>query len=172
MKNALNLSLYESIIRSEFNLVTASKDSLTALDISLSAKELKQCIKALNFFCVLNNTHENKKITFLLPKKVDALFGQHYLKTFNVDGVEIVRRYRHDLLQDRGFTPLFISNNGIKSETILKNLVFNKVCLVLAISLEKVLKDSSFYQVYNVLDSNKKLIFFLILLETLLKKKR
>ena len=171
MKKALNLSFYESIIKSEFNLITKTPNRITSVSIALLCKELKQIIKLINFFLFINRKKSTKQLVLLLPNKVDALLSQRFLKTFNAEGsLKITRRYTHSLFSEPESTNLLISSVNIKNETVLKNLIYNQVCLLVIISLDNFLKDKSFYQLYNILDSQKKLLFLLILLDTLVKK--
>ena len=72
---------------------------------------------------------------------------------------------------DLGDKKLIISTANFKNKKIENILNLDKILLANVIDWGTNKKNSSIYQIYNFLDTNKKLYFLLALIETVLNKK-
>jgi hypothetical protein len=182
----LNLSFCEDLVNADFFLVTNNKNShyqkiekvvqwngnkLFSLDILNLYKELKQLIRLVAFLKLKKS--KKGKLVISSKESEDIFLLIAYFKKYFADYNILVSE-----LSRVGEIQKFDSSNiGLISffsytENLEKNLIFNKIFLISVIDLDnRIRKEVSIYKIYNKLDTFKKSLFFIALLENLLKFK-
>lgn len=170
MKKKFNLSFCASLINSDFFLTNDSRSSrsVSFLNVAYLAKQLKQFIRILNFLKSLK-----KKRLFVSVKTPQDLFIlQKYFEKSKLG--EYV-----SACEERNF--LLIRPNSKKVNSFLalatpKNKNFTKICVDKKLTLLTIfdnnnlkLKNFSVYKVLTKLETIKKKIFLLGLIESVLK---
>lgn len=182
----LDLSFCEDLVYSDFFIINNKNNrhyrkinksirwngnTLVSLDILNLYTELKQLIRLLTFFKLKKDKKHKLIISAKLSDDIFLLISylKYYFKAYNILVSELSR------IEDiQSFNCLKISLisffcHSVKFE---KNLISNNIFLISIIDLDnRIRKETSIYRIYNKLDSFKKSLFFIALLENILKAK-
>ena len=180
MKKKVDLSLYKSLVNSDFFLVSRphflknlnsgidfSGNGFLLLDIFYLIKEIKQFIRLLRFLSKIPKS----QLIILLKNKHLMFLIDHYFNIYK-QGFDIITKKSYSVeINEPGVLKMIISDSKIMNQKIEKNLEYHKFFLVNIMDLKEFATNFSFYNIQNVLDTNKKLYFILSLLELVLNRK-
>lgn len=180
----LDLSFCEDLVYSDFFLVLNNRSSnyrqlenlinwkgnqLFSLDILNLYTELKYLIRLLEFLSIKKNKRDKLVISAKESEDVFLLIAylKKYFPSYNILVSELSRI--NDIREINNLKIGLISFFSY-TEKLEKNLNSNKIFLISIIDLDnRIRKESSIYKIYNKLDTFKKSLFFIALLENVLK---
>lgn len=178
----LNLLFCKNLMHSDFFLtnqniknnsqniekvVKLGKNKLFSLDILNLYKEIQQLIRFLNF---LNKNTKNRLNIFFKETQSFSFLIKYFRKyplrlKIILSNTEKLKRNNTKFISSLLF--LIPCNKNIE-----KDLIYNKLFLMSLIDLDdKTRKGSSLYKIYNKVDTFKKFLFIVSLLEGTLNKK-
>ena len=180
----LDLSFCEDLVYSDFFIINNKNNIryqkinkfikwngnvLISLDVLNLYAELKQLIRLLTFFKLKKDKKHKLIISAKFSEDIFLLISylKYYFKDYNILVSELSR------IEDiQKFDSLKISLISFFCHSINfeKSLISNKIFLISVIDLDKrIRKETSIYRIYNKLDSFKKSLFFIALLENIFK---
>ena len=187
MKKQINKSLLKSIINSDFfilnkdisttniyldkkTLVNKSKN-LNSLNLFELLKSLKQFIRLIQFIKNKDNAFlyisiENKQHYFLFKQFLSLNKLDINVKVFNS-----FNQKKNSSLEHIKVFLILGSNLFINNKQLLKNLNVEKIFLFSRINTNLEQNNSGVYKIFNDLFDFKKIIFLILLINQVLKKK-
>lgn len=181
----LDLSFCEDLVHSDFFLVTNIRGAryrklanlikwngevVFSVDILNLYTELRQLIRFLTFLKMEKNKKMSKLVIsskieddiFLLVAYFKKYFAKYNILVSELSRIEEIQKFDSVKI---GLISFFSCSGNLE-----KNLNFNKIFLISIIDLDdRIRKEASIYRIYNKLDSFKKSLFFIALLENILK---
>lgn len=186
MKQFTKLILYKTLIELDFLLInkhslssTMSTKNLisqnfTVLDLNALIKSLKQIIRLLQLFFYENN---NQVYFFVQNKQYYHILKHFYngsIKNENtlINVVQSLTEITTPTVKNTNkMLFIFDSTSGHVKITLYKNLFQHQFYLINLINTELEFLNLSIYKIFTTLDDYKKVLFFAILLENLIKNK-
>jgi len=185
MKKALNLSLYKSLIESDFTLlnnvsskhnpyvqqsVCLTNDSTSTLNLLEAVKSIKQLIRMVQFLKKqkLPRLHilvENTQHYFLLKE-----FLLNYPTKFSID---LQNNFFLKTKAKKDSTEMLFSfeqQNSISENRLLRRLLLKKIFLINKVNSRIEINNKGTYKIYNDLFDFKKIIFLIILFHESINK--
>ena len=162
MKN-LNNNLCKDIISSDFFLITKNTKKHALKVISL-LKEVKQFLRILNF---LKNL-EKSVVFFNLDKNKASFLISQGLSKLNNPIFKLYNKTSQLKVKDKIFkTNIFLDFVKLRNKSKVQKFLNEKINIIVQIS--HLIKRSSFYSLRNTMDTFKKYIFLVSLIQKVFK---
>lgn len=185
MKKQLNLTFCENLIFSDFFLIQAPKKSLKLnrsvslkrqnyflLNIFKLQKELKQFLRMLQLLCLSLQTRKNMP-RFLFFNSIDfdhseliVQFFDSYIEEAAIENVS-ERDLTEKLMFNTSSKQILISFMDLTNSRNPIDFFYRKLFLVNTMNIrsKNSIKQSSFYGINNIIDTNRKIFLILSLIE-------
>jgi hypothetical protein len=185
MKKQLNLTFCENLIFSDFFLIQAPKKSLKLnrsvslkrqnyflLNIFKLQKELKQFLRMLQLLCLSLQTRKNMP-RFLFFNSIDfdhseliVQFFDSYIEEAAIENVS-ERDLTEKLMFNTSSKQILISFMDLTNSRNPIDFFYHKLFLVNTMNIrsKNSIKQSSFYGINNIIDTNRKIFLILSLIE-------